>query len=201
MNRFNILYKKVMAGLKENLPDYLTYHDIEHTKLVLEKTIFIAGKEGISTDELTLLKTAAVYHDTGYRTGNMDHETESCRIARQELPELGYTEAEIEQICGMIMATKIPQEPNNQLERIIADADLEYMGTSRFGEISGKLFLELKHFNPMLSIKEWLDIQINFMGKHTYHTSWCKRYREPVKRKNLEKLKNLRENLIPDPRG
>jgi hypothetical protein len=30
----------------------------------------------------------------------------------------------------MIMATKIPQTPQNKLEEIIADADLEYLGSA-----------------------------------------------------------------------
>ena len=201
MNRYDQLYSAVMSGLKKNLPAYLTYHDTGHTRLVLKMTTFLAAKEGVSEENLYFLKTAALYHDVGYRSGEKDHEAESCRIARQELPEWGFRETEIEQICGMIMATKIPQQPNNQLERILADADLEYMGTSKFEEISGQLFLELKHFNPELSLKEWLDIQINFIGKHTYHTPWCKRYREPVKRKNLEMLRDIREKLSANSRG
>ena len=35
---------------------------------------------------------------------------------------------DIEIICGIIMATKIPQRPKNYLEEIICDADLNYLG-------------------------------------------------------------------------
>ena len=49
-------------------------------------------------------------------------------MAKEELPKFGLSEKDIELICGMIMATKIPQNPKTKLEKIIADADLEYLG-------------------------------------------------------------------------
>lgn len=54
------------------------------------------------------------------------HEFEGCLIARTALPGFGYTGEDI-MICGMIMATKIPQSPTNILEEIICDADLDYL--------------------------------------------------------------------------
>jgi len=185
---FNQLYERIIGDLEENLPLYLTYHSPNHTKLVLQKTILIAEKEKISDDELFLLKIAALYHDTGYKASNENHETESCRIANKELSELGLATAEIEQICGMIMATKIPQQPKTHLEGILADADLEYLGTSKFEAISNKLLAEMKYFKPDLTLKEWYDIQIRFIHKHHYHTEFCRKNREPEKLKNLENL-------------
>ena len=34
------------------------------------------------------------------------------------LPEYGYSTGQIDRICGMIMATQIPQTPHNKLEEI-----------------------------------------------------------------------------------
>jgi len=189
MNRFNELYEKIISDLKKNLPEYLTYHDYNHTKLVLEKAILIGEKEQISDDELFLLKTAAIFHDTGYKVSNENHETESCKIATSELPEYGFTKTEIDQICGMIMATAIPQQPNSHLEKILADADLEYLGTNEYEKISKKLYTEMKHFRPELTQMKWYEIQIAFISKHHYHTDFCKEKREPYKLKNLEIIK------------
>ncbi len=189
MNRFSELYEKILRDLEKNLPEFLTYHDLNHTKLVLEKAIFIGKKEQISAKELLLLKIAAIYHDTGYKVSNENHEAESCKIAESELPYFGFNSHEIGQICEMIMATKIPQQPKTTLEGILADADLEYLGTYEYNLISQKLYNEVKHFRPDLTDKQWLEIQIGFLSKHHYHTKFCKRNREPKKLENLQKIK------------
>jgi len=188
MNMFDKLYHKVISDLTNSLPGYLTYHDPNHTKHVLEKTILISEKENVSDKELFLLKIAALYHDTGYKISNEDHEAESCGIVQRDLSELGFEETDIKQICGMIMATKIPQDPKSHLEGILADADLEYLGTNEFDAISDKLYTEMKHFRPDLSLKQWYDIQIGFISKHRYHTEYCLKHREPYKLKNLLKI-------------
>lgn len=75
-----------------------------------------------------------------------------CKIATKELKTLDFSDKDIKAICGMIMATKIPQSPKNRLEVILADADLEYLSTSRFKIVSDKLFKELKAGNPKIYI-------------------------------------------------
>lgn len=189
MNLFDQLYKKIINDLELNLPRHLAYHDPNHTRRVLEKAILIAENENVSDEELYLLKIAALYHDTGYKVSNKNHERESCRIAERELAELGFKQDEIDQICGMILATQIPQQPKTHLEGILADADLEYLGTDELEVISTKLFIETKHFQPNLTPDQWDHIQINFISKHQYHTDFCRKNREPDKLINLERIK------------
>jgi hypothetical protein len=42
------------------------------------------------------------------------------------------------------MATKLPPNPKNLLEKIICDSDLDYLGRSDFIPVSNTLFEELK---------------------------------------------------------
>lgn len=186
---FEEIRAQVTAKLDKEIPPYLKYHSPEHTWYVLEKTIHIAKKEFVSEKELLLLKIAALYHDTGFTVQRENHEEIGCHIATKELKEFGLTAEEIEQICGMIMATKIPQRPKNRLQEILADADLEYLGTDRFDDFSNRLYLEMKHFQPDLSIEQWDEIQVNFISNHHYHTSYCRQFREPNKLLNLEKIR------------
>ena len=95
----------------------------------------------------------------------------------------------------MIRATIIPQKPKTKLECILADADLEYLGTDNFEHIGNKLYLELKHYNPNLSLEEWNEIQINFLQSHFYHTSYCIHNRTEGKIKNLNQLIKQTKNL------
>lgn len=186
---FEQIYNKVISDLENNLPSWLHYHSTAHTIYVLEQAIFLAKQENVSDRDLFLLKIAALYHDAGFMTNRKNHEKTGCRIAAEELPEFSLTSAEIQKICGMIMATRLPQKPTTHLEKILADADLEYLGTNRFKEISHQLYRETLHSQPDLSKQQWKEIEIKFLSNHHYHTDFCRKYREPKKQENLEQLR------------
>lgn len=189
MINYEKIREQVTAKLENQLPAYLKYHCPEHTFYVLQKAIHIAEKEIVNQKELLLLKIAALYHDTGFTVNRENHEEISCQIATEELKDFGLDSEDIHEICGMILATKIPQRPMNRLQEILADADLEYMGTDKFDDFSNRLYEEMKHFQPDLSLEEWDEIQVNFISNHHYHTSYCRQFREPNKLLNLEKIR------------
>lgn len=189
MSIFQNIYQKVISRLELELPEWLYYHNADHTRYVLDKTILIAEREQVTEKELFLLKLAALYHDTGFLVQRDGHEEISCKIATEELKEYNFQNKDTEKICRTILATKIPQKPTNKLECILADADLEYLGTDQFFELSEKLYKEVRHFEPKISRKQWNEIQIDFMANHKYNTVYCKRYREPKKMHNLESIK------------
>jgi len=180
----------VISMLKNNLSEFLYYHNYEHTLYVLEKVLEIGRYEKCTEEELELITTAALWHDTGYIKTYNNHEEESCLMARHYLPEYGYSATDIENVCSMIMATKIPQLPKTKSEEILADADLEYMGTATFEIKADSLFREMKFINPALTLEKWNEVQISFLQKHHYFTRFCNEYREPVKKLHLVKLTN-----------
>lgn len=195
MNIYQKIYPKVISKLENNLPSWLYYHSTEHTKYVLEQAIFIAEKEKVEKNDLYLLKVAALYHDTGFIIDRDEHEAISCEIATKELKELGFETTDIEKICEMIMATKIPQNPTSDLAKILADADLEYLGTDKFLKFSQNLYKELLHYTPDLSLDQWNEIQVKFISKHHYHTNYCKQNREAKKQKNLNLIMKQLNNV------
>jgi len=178
----------VIYLLNSKLSSDYHYHDSKHTLYVVDKTIEIAKHENCTAREIHLLSTAALWHDVGHIKIYVGHEEESCNFARQYLPGYGYSADDITTICGMIMATKIPQSPQNKLEEILADADLEYLGTKNTGAMSENLFKELHSMDPGLTKEEWNQMQISFIKDHHYFTSFCKKNREPVKAAYLKKL-------------
>ena len=178
----------VISLLKENLPDTYYYHNFKHTLYVTDTALTIGRYEKCTADELGLIEIAALWHDTGYIKTYKNHEEQSCLMARHFLPDYGITSNNIEIICGMIIATRIPQSPQNKLEEIIADADLEYLGTDAFMQTANDLFKELQYINPELTEAQWNTIQISFMGKHHFFTNFCKEYREQTKQLNLHHL-------------
>ena len=86
------------------------------------------------------------------------------------------------------MATKTPQSPQNKLGEIIADADLEYLGTDSAKQKAHNLFLELHHLDPSLTKEAWNQIEISFISQHHYFTNYCKENKEPMKQAYLRTL-------------
>jgi uncharacterized protein len=155
----------------------------------LEKAEYIARKEFVPEKDILLVKIAALYHDVGFINTHVNHEEEGCKIAKQQLLKYGYSTDDIEIICGIIMATKIPQNPKTILQKIVADADLEYLATSKFLSVSELLYQEFKNFNSSLTRDQWRQIQIDFLSKHNYHTRYCRHYKTFRKLRNLNKIK------------
>lgn len=185
--KFEDIYKKIIGRLEHELPAELAYHNAHHTKYVVEKAKLLAGHENINGKDLDLIKIAALYHDTGFLIGHKEHENLGCQLAFRDLQGLLNTD-ELGNVCGMITATKIPQKPRNIHEKIVADADLFYLGTTNYRQFSKKLYSELKHFDPSINDEKWLQIQINFISSHSYHTNYARETLQPVKEKNLKAL-------------
>jgi predicted metal-dependent HD superfamily phosphohydrolase len=112
-------------------------------------------------------------------------------IAKDLLPNYGYESNEIERICGMIMATKIPQSPKNLLEQIICDADLDYLGRDDFFAIGNTLFEELKALGILEHKLQWDNMQVKFLENHAYHTQTTKDLREAKKQEHIAAVKRM----------
>lgn len=186
---FTAIYENIIDLLEKELPSYLTYHDAFHTKGVVEATRKLAIAEGISKEETQLLLTAALFHDTGFLRRYKNHEEASCDIARDILPQYGYCISEIETICRIIMATKLPYRPNDKLEQIICDADLHYLGTDRYFPVAEKLFVEFKKQGLVKTRKEWQQKQVLFLGAHRFFTDAAQAHYNTKKSEHLNHLK------------
>lgn len=184
------VHNTIIRKLKDELPLHLSYHSVSHVQDVIAAAIEIAQQEGVTGDDLILLRTAALFHDTGFLFGSKDHEERSCAIAQEHLPEHGYDQAQIDVIKGMIMATKIPQRPQNHLEQILADADLDYLGRDDFFTIGDKLYDELSMFGIINNERDWNLLQERFLESHSYHTRTAIRTRNAKKQENLNIIKS-----------
>jgi len=168
--QFEQAYLFLIKKLEAELPAFLTYHNVQHTKDVVEASQYLAKKENITDREALLLFTAAAYHDAGFITSYQGHEEVSCKMVETYLPCFNYSSADIAEICHLIMATKTPQQPKNRLEEILCDADLLYLGTDNYDAIAEKLFLELKEKGIVKNRSEWNEKQSSFLKAHRFFT-------------------------------
>lgn len=190
----NKIKSHILAILEKELSKSLTYHDINHTLDVEKQIMSIAASEGITDIEvLENLQIAALYHDSGFIEKHTFHELVSCELARKYLPEFGLTIDRINNICNIIMATKFPHHPQNLMEMIMCDADLDYLGREGFAETSEKLRKELIAFNIITSETDWNQFQINFFNKHKFFTKTSIEKRETEK---MARYNELMKNQI-----
>ena len=187
-NLFVELYPVVMQMLRDTLPRDLYYHNPGHTDDVIASAERIAVSEQCNPEEILLLKLAALFHDTGYVRDMREHEKHGCNIAREMLTERQLEPEKIEIICGIIMATRIPQSPNTKLERIICDADLDYLGRNDYDPIAQNLYREFLAFNKIKDESDWISLQQNFLKAHRYFTQTSIRLRQPGVNQNLKKI-------------
>jgi len=189
--RFNDLQEVILDKLEKELPKYLYYHNVKHTVDVVTEVELIGWAEGINDEEMLLLKTAALFHDVGHTVEYDNHEYHGTVIAREMLPKYGYSEDQIDRICEIIMATKLPPNPKNLLEEIICDADLDYLGRTDFIPVSNTLYKELHEQNKIGSLNQWNKLQVKFISGHQYFTKTARSLREVNKQKQIERISRL----------
>lgn len=187
---YNAAAEYMLGRLKNELPDYCSYHDYSHTLDVLSAVELLSENEGITNGEtLDILRTAAVYHDCGFIYQYRGNEPVAADIARETLPAFGYTPEQIETVARLILVTALGAEPEDLLEKIVKDADFDYLGRNEYKPVSLKLKAEWETVGMHFSMNEWYALQKRFLEEHRYYTPTAKRLREPVKRQHLEEIK------------
>lgn len=178
----------------DSLPASFYYHSLWHTADdVFPAAQKLAAAEEISGVDLLLVQTAVLYHDIGFTVSIKQHEQIGCEMVQAVLPGFGYTQAQIQKICGMIMATKLPQLPSTVLECIVADADLDVLGRRDFLPRNQALRQELSAHGSNHSEYGWYTQQITFLRNHRYFTGSARSLRDEQKALNLCKLEALLE--------
>lgn len=182
--------------LKGGLSPQLAYHNLWHTTHeVLPGSALFAHHSSISEVDQHLLSVAAAFHDVGFTQSYANHEIIGIRIAVRVLPDFGFTGAHIDRIKGMILATRIPQSPQNLLEEILADADLDVLGRADFLARNDALRQEWTNYGRATSPVQWYESQVNFLRNHTYFTPVARRLRDEQKKENLAALEDILQSV------
>ena len=185
--------KNIIALLEAEMPK-LPYHNIGHIYDVLNSALTIAENEQVKVDEIKIIRLAALFHDAGFIHSSKDHELRGTQMTKEILPSFGFTNDQIEIIGNMILATRLPQSPTTHLEKILCDADLDYLGREDFYTTGESLYNEMQEQGVVESEREWDLVQRTFLQSHRYHTNYSKAKRESSKQERLEeiiaKLKN-----------
>lgn len=173
------------------------YHNNSHTLEVVAAAEEIGRNSGLSESELNTVLIAAWFHDTGYIKTADGHEELSAKFAENFLQKEGVNKSTVNEIVNCILATKVPQNPKNLLEKVICDADLYHLGSEEFFNRNEFLRIELEQGKgENFSETEWLENSIEFLSIHRFFTEYAEKKLGDQKRKNFLKLqKQLRKKL------
>jgi uncharacterized protein len=192
MPDFERAQQYVLRRLEDELAPHLVYHGTAHTRDDVVPAIErFAAVEGVTGDDLLLLRTAAWFHDIGFVERAVDNEIIAVRIANDMLPEWDYSKAQIATISGIILATRLPQTPHTPLEALMADADLDVLGRDDFLLKNGLLRRELAAGGIILSDVQWYTNQLRFIEQHQYFTETARCLRDAGKGRNIEAMRAL----------
>ncbi len=198
------IYKRVSNHVTHLFGEYphpnLIFHNLTHTKKVVERAQEIAAHYQLSEKDTLTIYVAAWFHDTGHLFTDLEkHEEKGIELMREYmLKEDGINEELINSIAGCIMATHLPHQPKNSMEEILCDADTYHFGTKEFKHTNKqvKKEFELRGYNSLLN--DWTFNTIDLLEKHIFCTSYCKILLDVGKRKNIEWLKGKDQKKMVD---
>ncbi|MEP2951357.1 MAG: HD domain-containing protein [Ekhidna sp.] len=177
--------------LSKQLPDNMIYHSVNHTIDVVASAEEIAEKQNLSHDDVEVVQIAAWFHDLGYTRGCEHHEKNGADMAREFLATKNYPEEKIEQVAGCIMATQMPQNPQNNLEKILCDADLMHLADRDYFKKAALLHQEIETTKLCkITEKEWLQMNQEFLDNHCFFTDYAKKNYESAVKENLKKVRD-----------
>ncbi len=188
----------VVDTFTEKLAKRITYHNIIHTKYVVEHVNKLADLSGVSPHEKHLLNLAAWFHDLGYIETEAGHEMKSADYAAQFMQENGFDETDIEAVRKLILCTQMDIKPTSLSEQIMRDADVSHLGSEIYFEKSEMLKKEWEKIEAKtIDEKVWLTKNIDFFNKHEYFTEAAKELFDVQKQKNLTQIMD-KLNSLPD---
>jgi predicted metal-dependent HD superfamily phosphohydrolase len=185
---------------KDNLSLSHTYHNFNHTQRVVRAAQKLMAAESLTAEQQQALSIAAWFHDTGYVNGTQQHEQNSVIILR----DFAKTEPVPQEIVALaeslILVTKMDEQPKNELENIIRDADSSHFADPNYLLLSELLREEWKlTLGKTFSDIEWTTTNRNLLAhQHRYFTDFAQTEWQPQKDLNISLLQEKLAQLTAD---
>lgn len=196
--------EKAATDVLLQLPEYMVYHNLNHTREVVKAAIKIGTYANLSEEEMEILVISAWFHDTGFKYHYDNHEEKSVEIAAEFLKGNGVSEEKKEKILTTIRSTSIDQKPKTLIENVLNDADFIHLSKKSYFDklLLLKSELERKNGSP-INDNEWYENNLEFLRNHNYYTEYGKTVLSPkvesniqVQLKLIKKLGKLQDEII-----
>lgn len=166
---------KILETLKGK---WFLYHNLKHTIEVLNRSTYLAEKEGIGEEDLEIIQLGALFHDLGFVKRYEQNESIGAELAQKFLKKNNYPEYKINKVVEIIMSTDPLIEPKCKLWAILIDADLDNMWREDFLSKNMLLRYECK-FIKGLKINEKIRLEktLDFLEEINMYTNTQKKER------------------------
>jgi hypothetical protein len=120
-------------------------------------------------------------------------------MATSILPGFGYSEEQIQTITSIINVTKTEVPPSSLLEKIMCDADHDYLGRKDYHVVAKTLRNELRNYGHKMNEIEWIDFQLKYLeNHHHYYTKTSQNIRNNGKEQRIMELKKKKSKIQKD---
>jgi len=181
----------ISSLLTTELSENCVFHTIKHTLDVVSNAEIIGRYCKLDENSLNVLRICALFHDVGYVDAYDDHERFSAERARTYLHSKNIDPEIIDQVEVAILSTKTPQNPKDQISRILCDADLMNL---TFDDYFEQIDLMRKEWEKVgkakLNSHEFHISSLEFFQSHEYHSKYGKKVLQPKKEKTELKIRN-----------
>lgn len=175
----------------ELLPQNMWFHNWRHTAEVTDTAMKICDYHQLDQAAATVIKLAALFHDTGYVKSYRRHEDHSINFATKFFTEFNLDRTLLTTVADCIEATRIPQSPRTELAEILCDADLAHFGSPDYFFYAAMLRKEWSVWlDKIYEDKVWNQENLSVLRKHRYKTDYGRNYLQPVKEQNILIMKS-----------
>jgi len=190
--RLGDLEELVFGTILKDLPENMHFHKIEQAQKVYNQAFLLCRAEEVDQYDRVLIRTAALMLFTGLTQSYLNFENRSAVICREILPDFEYSETQIDQICNLILATKMPFDPHNHMEKVLIDARMDYMGRPDFTARIQLLFQEIKETGSKINGQQFKHHQLELLYKFQFFTLAAQRLREVPSSEQMTTLEQER---------
>lgn len=181
----------------EQQSEKFLYHNFDHALEVMANVEEIGTNSGLDSHELSLIKLAAIFHDTGWVINADNHETKSSEIAKDFLASNGMNQADISAVVDLICITDLKTTPKTLSQMVLRDADILHIGKKGFYKRSQLLRTEKIIFKDKIFTElEWVESNIDFLIANKFFTEYANKIYETRRQQNILKLKTKRDELM-----
>lgn len=191
---YHSIYKKAESFVKDLFQQYqnkhLLFHNLAHTQNVVERAKEISMHYDLAENDQFIIYIAAWFHDTGHLLVDpTKHEIKSVELMKAFIARFAPDEETLREISDCILATRMPRNPQNELQEILCDADTYHLGTKEFKATNKHLRKEYEMRNIPEPVGGWRKGSLDFMLAHEYYTDYCKNLLTQGKMENIERLR------------
>lgn len=185
-NIFQILWNSESKGF--------CFHNLQHTLFVFERAKYLSDREKLSGLDKEILLIATLFHDIGNIESYIWHEYISASIAETYLLSLNYPEWKIDKIKKIIISSVPSKYPEDILEMIMKDSDIDNLWRNDFFVCSSLLRQEIAQIqNVYFSDKIRFSNVYKFINTQKFYTDTQNFERADKFKENVDELSKLLE--------